>query len=195
MTPIYRGMDRATLDAAYDNTAAVADSQAYRARWYETSAAVRARASVTARPALWRAAARHAGLFSRQPKADRCSCSFTVAIGNATRRSASLSLRSVRTPTASMSPSPDIRWRLTRGSPISSRRSIRRSHSSPAGGELGFDRNQLLIGGWSAGGHLTAAVAGHPAVAGGSQSAAYSISNQSRSGCLTTSYNSVPKKL
>lgn len=43
MTANYRGMDRATLDAAYDNnTAAVSDSQAYRARWWQTSAAVRA---------------------------------------------------------------------------------------------------------------------------------------------------------
>lgn len=33
MTGIYRGMDRAAFDMAYDNTGAVADSQAYRARW------------------------------------------------------------------------------------------------------------------------------------------------------------------
>jgi acetyl esterase/lipase len=42
MTAIYRGMDRATLDAAYDNTGAVADSQDYRAHWWEASAAIRA---------------------------------------------------------------------------------------------------------------------------------------------------------
>src|SRR5258708_39998630 len=39
---IYRGMDRAALDAAYDNTAAVADSQLYRAKWWDRSAAIRA---------------------------------------------------------------------------------------------------------------------------------------------------------
>jgi arylformamidase len=33
--------------------------------------------------------------------------------------------------------------------------------------EFGFDRNRLFVGGWSAGGHLTAAVADHPAVRGG----------------------------
>jgi arylformamidase len=33
--------------------------------------------------------------------------------------------------------------------------------------ELGFDRKKIFIGGWSAGGHLTAAVADHPAVRGG----------------------------
>ena len=33
--------------------------------------------------------------------------------------------------------------------------------------DLGFDRSRLFVGGWSAGGHLTAAVADHPAVHGG----------------------------
>ena len=32
---LYRGMDRATLDAAYNNTAAVADSAEWLARWRE----------------------------------------------------------------------------------------------------------------------------------------------------------------
>jgi len=39
---IYRGMDRAALDAAYNNSAAVADSADWLARWCELSAAVRA---------------------------------------------------------------------------------------------------------------------------------------------------------
>src|SRR6516164_10498939 len=39
---IYRGMDRAALDAAYNNSAAVADSAEWLARWRELSAAVRA---------------------------------------------------------------------------------------------------------------------------------------------------------
>jgi arylformamidase len=34
-------------------------------------------------------------------------------------------------------------------------------------GELAFDRTRICVGGWSAGGHLTAAVADHPAVRGG----------------------------
>jgi arylformamidase len=38
---IYRGMDRAALDAAYNNAAAVADSQDFIARWREESAAAR----------------------------------------------------------------------------------------------------------------------------------------------------------
>src|SRR6185436_6915339 len=42
MTALYRGMDRAALDAAYDNTGAVKDSQAYRERWWKVSEALRA---------------------------------------------------------------------------------------------------------------------------------------------------------
>jgi arylformamidase len=34
-------------------------------------------------------------------------------------------------------------------------------------GEFGFDRERLFVGGWSAGGHLTAAVADHPACRSG----------------------------
>jgi arylformamidase len=33
--------------------------------------------------------------------------------------------------------------------------------------DLGFDRDRLFVGGWSAGGHLTAIVSGHPAFRGG----------------------------
>src|SRR5262249_61326550 len=44
-TAIYRGMDRAALDAAYNNSAAVADSPDWLARWRERSAAIRAEAS------------------------------------------------------------------------------------------------------------------------------------------------------
>ena len=39
--PIYRGMHRAALDAAYNNTAAVADSAQWLARWTEASAKLR----------------------------------------------------------------------------------------------------------------------------------------------------------
>ena len=38
---VYRGMDRATLDAAYNNGAAVKDRDEFIARWQAASAAVR----------------------------------------------------------------------------------------------------------------------------------------------------------
>ena len=41
------------------------------------------------------------------------------------------------------------------------------SYLSAHADDLGFDCDRLFVGGWSAGGHLTAAAAAHPACAGG----------------------------
>lgn len=167
MTPIYRGMDRATLDAAYDNTAAVADSQAYRARWYETSAAVRAkpasrldlRYGERPRAMLDYFSATeggplfvfiHGGYWQRNEK-ERFA--FTALGPNAHGINVAVPGYTLA-PDARLS---DIVAEINQALTFLARRAD----------ELGFDRNQLLIGGWSAGGHLTAAVAGHPAVAGG----------------------------
>src|ERR1700750_1820019 len=46
-TPIYRGMDRAALDAAYNNGNAVADSAAWLDDWHARSEKVRSRKDVT----------------------------------------------------------------------------------------------------------------------------------------------------
>src|SRR6266851_5538696 len=97
---IYRGMDRAALDAAYNNGAAVADSPDWLARWQELSAAVRS-----------------------GPRA-------RLDIPYARRRRALTVL-------------------------------CERS------GDFGFDRDRLFVGGWSAGGHLTAIVSDHRAFRGG----------------------------
>src|SRR5215470_2846179 len=73
VSAIYRGMDRATLDAAYNNSAAVVDSPDWLARWRERSAGVRAASGVKldvaygARPRArfdyFPCGARHAPLF------------------------------------------------------------------------------------------------------------------------------------
>src|SRR5258708_26536074 len=44
---LYRGMDRAALDAAYNNGAAVADAPRFRADWASRSAALRERHAAT----------------------------------------------------------------------------------------------------------------------------------------------------
>src|SRR5207302_1280653 len=44
---LYRGMDRAALDAAYNNGAAVAEAPRFRADWAERSVALRARHAAT----------------------------------------------------------------------------------------------------------------------------------------------------
>jgi arylformamidase len=168
MAAIYRGMDRAALDAAYDNTGAVADSQAYRERWWKVSAALRSakasrcdlrygtrpRATLdyfpggTANAPLF--VFIHGGYWQRNEK-ERFS--FT-ALGPLARGI------NVAVPGYTLAPEA----RLT---DIVAEIRAALSFLVDRAGEFGFDRARIFIGGWSAGGHLTAAVADHPAVRGG----------------------------
>src|SRR5215831_5346036 len=100
------------------------------------------------------------------PAPRRC-CSFTAAIGNATLRRASASWPKDRWPTASTSRlratpwRPRLRWKV-----LSARRAaLRWLHQNLA--RLGGDPARLYVGGWSAGGHLTAMLMDEPLVAGG----------------------------
>src|ERR1044072_8644823 len=166
MTAVYRGMDRAALDAAYDNTGAVADSQQYRARWWDESAAIRAEPSARldlrygARPRATldyfpaRANAPlfvfiHGGYWQRNEK-ER----FSFVSQGPRAHGINVALPGYTLgPDARMTEIEDeIRQALT--------------FLVVRSAKLGFDRGKIIVGGWSAGGHLTAAVAGHPAVAG-----------------------------
>src|SRR5712671_1697359 len=149
---IYRGMDRAALDAAYNNGAAVADSADWLARWRELSTAVRA--SPRARldiPYGSRPRAR----FDYFPAGAARAPLFVFIHGGYWQRN-----------------NKDIFAFLAEGP---------RAHGIDVVGEIrqalsvlgertdefGFDRDRLFVGGWSAGGHLTAIVSGHPAFRGG----------------------------
>ena len=181
MTTIYRGMDRAALDAAYDNTAAVTDSQNYRARWWEASAAIRARpesqldlrygmrprATLDYFPTGAAGAPLfvfiHGGYWQRNEK-ERFSF---LASGPLARGI------NVAVPGYTLAPEArltdivaEVRQALT--------------FLADRAGELGFDRNNIYIGGWSAGGHLVAAVADIRQYGAECRSAAFSISNRSR---------------
>jgi arylformamidase len=160
-------MDRATLDAAYDNTAAVADSQDYRARWYETSAAVRAKP--TSRLDL-RYGERPRAMLDYFPVAKGAPLFVFIHGGywqrNEKERFAFTALGpnahgiNVAVPGYTLAPDArltDIVAEIRRALTFLTERAS----------DLGFDCRRLLIGGWSAGGHLTAAVSDHPAVAGG----------------------------
>ena len=59
---------------------------------------------------------------------------------------------------------------------------------------LGGDPARLYVGGWSAGGHLTAMLMDEPLVAGVPRSAAFSIWSRSASVISTTSSVSTPKR-
>lgn len=167
MTAIYRGMDRPTLDAAYDNAAAVPDTPAYRARWDETSAALRGkpssrldlrfgerpRATLDYFPGTSGAPLFvfiHGGYWQRNEK-ERFS--FTALGPNSHGIN-------VAVPGYTLAPQATLTQIVGE---------IRQALDFLAerAGVLGFDRKRIVVGGWSAGGHLTATVANHPAVAAG----------------------------
>jgi arylformamidase len=168
MTAIYRGMDRAALDAAYDNAATVADSQAYRERWWKVSEVLRAapaarrdlrygprpRATLDYFPGGAKDAPLfvfiHGGYWQRNEK-ERFSFTALGPLAHGIN---------VAVPGYTLAPE----VRLTDiVAEVRQALSFLTSHA----GELGFDGGRMFVGGWSAGGHLTAAVADHPAVRGG----------------------------
>lgn len=168
VTAIYRGMDRAALDAAYNNGAAVADSPDWLARWRELSAAVRS--SPRARldiPYGSRPRARfdyfpsgaakaplfvfiHGGYWQRN---DKDIFAF-LAEGP---RAHGIDVAVVGYTLAPDARLTDIVGEMHRALSVLCERAD----------DLGFDRDRLFVGGWSAGGHLTAIVSSHPAFRGG----------------------------
>jgi len=168
MAALYRGMDRAALDAAYDNTGAVADSQHYRERWWAQSEAIRGepRARLDLRYGARPRAALdyfpcgaagpplfvfiHGGYWQRNEK-ERFA--FVAAGPRA---------HGIDVAVPGYTLAPDAR--LT---DIVAEMREALSFLDARAGELGFDRARIFVGGWSAGGHLAAAVADHPAVRGG----------------------------
>ena len=167
MTAIYRGMDRATLDAAYDNTGAVADSQDYRAHWWEASTEIRAQPQSKlnvrygARPRAtldyFPSGATHAPLFvfihgGYWQRNEKERFSFIVPGPRAHGINVAIPGYTLAPDARLTDIVAEIRQALT--------------FLVDSAGELGFDRRNIYVGGWSAGGHLTAVVVDHPAVCG-----------------------------
>jgi len=168
MPSLYRGMDRAALDAAYNNSAAVADSQAWVARWREKSAAIRAEPkAVLDIPYAARPRAKldyfpagparaplfafiHGGYWQRN---DKDGFAF-VADGPRQHGIDVALLGYTLAPEARLA---DIVAEM--------RQAL--GFLADKAADFGFDPARLFVGGWSAGGHLTAAVADHPAMRGG----------------------------
>jgi acetyl esterase/lipase len=165
---VYRSMDRQTLDAAYDNSAAVADSDWYLADWLRRSGALRARmpdhldlaygdaprarldffaANRTGAPTLLFF---HGGYWQRNAKEGfsfiaegPLAHGFNVAVAGYTLAPESRMDGIVQEARAA------LHWLY--------------EHITTLGG----DPARLCVGGWSAGGHLTAMLMDEPLVAGG----------------------------
>ena len=166
--PVYRGMDRAALDAAYNNSLAVANSAEFLADWERRSSALRRsephhldlpygsapRQRLDFFPAATAKAPTllfiHGGYWQRNSKEmfsfvaeGPREAGFNVAISGYTL-------------------APEVRLDDIVGE---CRQAVRWLHQHLE--ELSGDREALLVSGWSAGGHLTAAMMDEPGLSGG----------------------------
>lgn len=167
---VYRGMDRAALDAAYDNTAAVSKSAALLADFDVRSAEMRARrpqhlnlrygpaernridyfaASATTRPGPILVFI-HGGYWQMRAKE---TFSF-IAAGPLTHGI------HVALPGYTLAPA------ITLDGIVNEMRAAIRWIAQHAA-DFGGDPTRIFVSGWSAGGHLTAMVMDEPAVKGG----------------------------
>jgi arylformamidase len=165
--PIYRSMDRAALDAAYNNTAAVADSAQWLEQWRRRSDAVRAMPGArldiaygpkertrldyfsSGTPGAPLFVFIHGGYWQRNSK----DLFAFVTEGPRTH--------GIDVAVVGYTLAPAARLSEIVGE-ISQALSFLESNASV----FGFDRGAMCVGGWSAGGHLAAMSCGHPGVRG-----------------------------
>ncbi len=165
---IYRGMDRAALDAAYNNTDAVKDSGQIRDRWQQRSDAIRAdKEALLDLPYGPRPRAKldyfrcdkpkpplfvfiHGGYWQRNDK------DMFAFVADGPRP------HGIDVAVVGYTLAPEVR--LT---DIVAEIHQALTFLSDHADELGFERRRLVVGGWSAGGHLTAIASKHPAFRGG----------------------------
>jgi arylformamidase len=166
--PIYRGMHRAALDAAYNNTAAVADSARWLEQWRRRSEAVRALPGARLDIAYGPKERTRLDYFSAQAPGAPL---FVFLHGGYWQRNSKDMFSFVAEGPRShgidvaivgYTLAPDARLSEIVGE-IAQALSFLDSNASV----FGFERGALCVGGWSAGGHLTAIACGHPGVRGG----------------------------
>ena len=164
---LYRGMDRAALDAAYNNAAAVKDSPRIVAEWEARSARLRAK--------------HPEGMDLRYGKDERSRIDYFAA-----RRDAPVLAfihggywqNRAKELFAFVAEGP-LAWGINValvGYTLAPQKRldgiVAEIHAaldwlSSSIGVLGGDKDRLFVSGWSAGGHLTAMAMSHPAVSGG----------------------------
>jgi acetyl esterase/lipase len=166
--PVWRGMDRAALDAAYNNAAAVADSAGWIAGWTERTRELRALhpdhldLAYGDRPRnridLYRSGAPeapmlvfiHGGYWQRNSK-DVFGCLAEGPLA-----------RGIDVAMVGYTLCPEIRL-----SGIAAEIARALDWLARRAPERGFPARRLAVSGWSAGGHLTALAMHHPAVGAG----------------------------
>jgi arylformamidase len=168
MAALYRGMDRAALDAAYNNSAAVADSQEWVARWRARSAEIRAETTARLDIPYGTRAREKLDYFP----AGRTSAPLFVFIhGGYWQRNDKDGFAFVAD-----GPRPHgidvVLVGYTLGPEAHVGDIVGEMHAAlmflaAHAGDFGYDPARIFVGGWSAGGHLTAAVSDHPAFRGG----------------------------
>jgi len=165
---VHRGMDRAALDAAYNNTAAVANSAAIVADWERRSAAV-----ATAHPQYLdlRYGARERNRIDYF-RASQSGAPVLVFIhgGYWQMRAKELFRFLAAGPLAHGISVANVGYTLAPEATLDE--IVTEIHSAidsilARGGAYGGDTNRVIVSGWSAGGHLTAMSLSHPGVRGG----------------------------
>lgn len=166
--PLYRGMDRAALDAAYNNSAAVSDSAAMVADWEGRSAAF---AAAHAQYLDLRYGPRERNRIDYFPAAARGGPMLVFIHGGYWQMRAKETFRFVaQGPLAHGIDVALIAYTLAPDASLTA--IVEETHAALtwlAGNltNLGGDPQRIYVSGWSAGGHLTAMALGHPAVRGG----------------------------
>ncbi|MDH3581918.1 MAG: alpha/beta hydrolase [Hyphomicrobiales bacterium] len=166
-SPIWRGMDRATLDAAYNNLEAVPGSEEIIGGWAERSLAVRddprARLDIPY-------GERERMKLDCFPASDSNSPLFAFIHGGywKTREKESFAVfaegpraHGISFASIGYTLAPEARLRTIV-------EEIRQALTFLAGhaDDLGFDPTRIFVGGWSAGGHLATMMLDHPAIKG-----------------------------
>jgi len=164
---IYRSMDRAALDAAYNNSAAVADSDRWLERWCQRSDAVRAMPGARLDVVYGSKERTRLDYFS----AGTSGAPLFVFIhgGYWQRNSKDMfgfvaegpRMHGIDVAVVGYTLAPEARLSQIVDE-ISQALSFLESNASV----FGFDRDVMCVGGWSAGGHLAALSCGHPGVRG-----------------------------
>ena len=161
--PIYRGMDRQALDAAYDNSAAVKDSACILKEWTERSDVFRKRKSAVL-DIRYGLSERNSIDYLPAPGSENAL--FVFIHGGYWQRnskemfafvSEGLHARGINVALVGYTLAPEANMTRIVGEIDAALKKL-----VGEADQLGFDRSAIIVGGWSAGGHLAALACRNP---------------------------------